>query len=498
MSRAPLHLLLALLSPAVLAQTPPLEAVGTYDAETAVATIRIQIGSSVDAVSDLLGVGFKLSYDPAVFSYRSWEAGSFMASGGAVLVGQDFLVTEQGAQSGILGFSISRSGSSGGAFGSGTVAIFRMDVVSRRPGRRTFSFSEILALNSSGSGINLNNLGGSIEITGVWPGDTNNDCTVSIVDVLPLGLLFDLTGPARPGDFDVSWSAREAPFPGWSPFANTHADATGDGKVDHNDLLPIGLNLDKTQPVLPGGCVPTQVAAKSAGTSLRFSKLALGQTLPVEIGTAGPVSGLLGVAFTLRIDDAQFRVRSVRPGPLMDNGDLLSLTHYSPDRQELGVAYSRKRGAAPVVGSGALSLIELENLTEGDASIELVSLTYSFEDGRTERSVTAAALASTVAVATTQDPALPHGLAVRGTAPNPSTGRTTLLVDLPSSGRYSLEVFDLLGRRVWGRDVEGAGGAGQSIEVALEQAPPGLYLYRLAGAVAGATTPVQGTLLIAR
>lgn len=68
----------------------------------------------------------------------------------------------------------------------------------------------------------------------VWPGDTDNDGGVDEQDVLPVGMHYGETGPARtlPTDFAAS-----SVVP-WSPEEATYADANGTGAVDQNDILP--------------------------------------------------------------------------------------------------------------------------------------------------------------------------------------------------------------------------------------------------------------------
>ena len=74
----------------------------------------------------------------------------------------------------------------------------------------------------------------------VWPGDTNNDGFVDIADVLPVGAWFGSIGPERPF-FDFGWFPQAA-F-NWDIETLAYVDATGDGTINQNDILPIGLNF---------------------------------------------------------------------------------------------------------------------------------------------------------------------------------------------------------------------------------------------------------------
>jgi len=71
---------------------------------------------------------------------------------------------------------------------------------------------------------------------GVYPGDTDNDGIVNEGDVLPLGLFWLETGPARSGPrpgFVIQ------PAQAWDPRKATYADADGNGIVDSADICPI-------------------------------------------------------------------------------------------------------------------------------------------------------------------------------------------------------------------------------------------------------------------
>jgi PKD repeat protein len=74
----------------------------------------------------------------------------------------------------------------------------------------------------------------------VWPGDTNNDGTVDILDIIPLGQYWNKTGQSR-AKLSSDWSIQ--PATQWKPDKlATYADANGDGKVDENDIIPIAVN----------------------------------------------------------------------------------------------------------------------------------------------------------------------------------------------------------------------------------------------------------------
>lgn len=90
---------------------------------------------------------------------------------------------------------------------------------------------------------------GACNATDVWPGDTNNDCTVDLDDFFNLGIQHGKTGPIRP-NANSTWTAQPAPDWDTNQFngSNTkHADCNGDGTVDSNtDGAILSLNYGET------------------------------------------------------------------------------------------------------------------------------------------------------------------------------------------------------------------------------------------------------------
>jgi hypothetical protein len=72
-------------------------------------------------------------------------------------------------------------------------------------------------------------------------------------------------------------------------------------------------------------------------------------------------------------------------------------------------------------------------------------------------------------------PGLESGLALRGAFPNPSLGRFSIAFSLLGEEPARIDVMDVSGRRLWSRNVAGAGAHTESVR-ALR---PGLYLVRL-------------------
>ena len=77
-------------------------------------------------------------------------------------------------------------------------------------------------------------------------------------------------------------------------------------------------------------------------------------------------------------------------------------------------------------------------------------------------------------------PDLPAVLALKGNAPNPFRGRTTVAFDLPQSSEVSVSVFDVMGRQVMTLNKGTmAPGTNQTIEIDGSGLASGVYVYRL-------------------
>jgi hypothetical protein len=95
------------------------------------------------------------------------------------------------------------------------------------PGIKAFSF----ARNS--------NLAHQLTYIRIYPGDTDNNGVVDALDILPIGVYFLTSGNAR-STASIEWHGqRTSP---WNTPAATYADANGDGVVDENDIIGIGVN----------------------------------------------------------------------------------------------------------------------------------------------------------------------------------------------------------------------------------------------------------------
>ncbi len=99
----------------------------------------------------------------------------------------------------------------------------------------------LLDVDASGLHVLSTQCDPSVAVT-VYPGDTNNDGLVDIRDVLPLGLYFGLTGPART-DASMRWGPQVLSTSWAGPDDQAdYADCDGDGVVDAGDILAVIQN----------------------------------------------------------------------------------------------------------------------------------------------------------------------------------------------------------------------------------------------------------------
>ncbi|MFK7971730.1 MAG: C25 family cysteine peptidase, partial [Bacteroidia bacterium] len=141
----------------------------------------------------------------------------------------------------------------------------------------------------------------------MWPGDTNDDQEVSVLDVLNVGLAFGQTGPTR-ANATLHWSPQYSDDWSTQTSAGTnlkHVDSNGDGLIDSSDVVAIGRNYAETYNKTGWGSFTV------GGTPLTISHPAQVNagdqvSLGLELGTAAqPAAGVYGLAFSLSFDSAQ-------------------------------------------------------------------------------------------------------------------------------------------------------------------------------------------------
>ncbi|MBD3183241.1 T9SS type A sorting domain-containing protein, partial [Candidatus Poribacteria bacterium] len=79
----------------------------------------------------------------------------------------------------------------------------------------------------------------------IWPGDTNNDGKVSIMDVLPIGRFWGVVGEKRNLE-EIGWKMELTARSKWTPVEAAYADADGNGLVNEDDIRVVASNWKKT------------------------------------------------------------------------------------------------------------------------------------------------------------------------------------------------------------------------------------------------------------
>jgi hypothetical protein len=148
----------------------------------------------------------------------------------------------------------------------------------------------------------------------VWPGDADENLVVNSADLLPIGIKFGQTGPARlaqgnvwQGDPCLSWNDTLADGTNMK-----YTDCDGSGQIGYNDTLAINMNYNNTHLArqISSGTVQTV----SPDIYLLFDKL---QYMPGDTVKAGvyigkstsPQSNFYGAAFNINYDETK-----VQPG----------------------------------------------------------------------------------------------------------------------------------------------------------------------------------------
>lgn len=141
----------------------------------------------------------------------------------------------------------------------------------------------------------------------VWSGDANTNGICNNLDILPIGLAFGATGPARNFVSPDPWEPQTAED--WSqdlPVSGTnykHIDTNGDGIINELDAIIVGDNLNATNDsftVLAGH----EFLGDDLFIEFDQSQIAPGQelTLSIHLGTsANPIENLYGIAFSLEV-----------------------------------------------------------------------------------------------------------------------------------------------------------------------------------------------------
>jgi hypothetical protein len=354
-------------------------------------------------------------------------------------------------------------------------------------------------------------LSGRVGEVFVWPGDADNSGIassgpgpdVTTDDLLPIGLCFGVEGPARPGGYDAAWEATPAPtfgFPadtsdpcqvgaGGPAFTDpVFADATGDGRIDGRDVIPIGVNFGRTR--TPSSNVrvagPSTKKANTGRTHplsrVRLPPPVQGDVYALSVELSETPGDVFGLSIRLRVPPDTYEIESLDAGHGLHEetprSDLLSVHDYRPEDGVLRAALSRKRGHGSARGRGPLIHVRLRALQTADepAVIDLETATLS----RATNGLRQASSATLTSPKALPSPSPVASFWVGDPSPHPARTQSTLTYKLSETSAVRIMLFDALGRRVAQLVNTQQDSGTHRLPIATSTLPSGLYFVRIA------------------
>ncbi|WP_340102549.1 T9SS type A sorting domain-containing protein [Rhodohalobacter sp. 8-1] len=309
----------------------------------------------------------------------------------------------------------------------------------------------------------------------VWPGDANNDDTVNEQDVLELATYWLSEGP--PAIYpSIQFEAREVEE--WIPAIVTPVDANGDGRVDQNDLQPIGLHFDDSVPALK--MAENQLAPLA---NLEIKPLKAGQATDIYVTANEPVD-ISGIAFRADIqglDDEYWSITEVTPFDWGEEWEQENrLLQFKKHKEGIFAAAVVHKGA--VEPKTSLNLVRLrvhaEQAWQHSGTVRLLRGSVT-ANGQTS-DLNDVELTSETAVSV--EPAVnehPVRTELLSNYPNPFNPVTTIPFTLSEPGAAQIEVFDAIGRKVASVTYDTRPAGSYIYQFDASALSSGLYLYRL-------------------
>ncbi len=378
----------------------------------------------------------------------------------------------------------------GGATNNGDIAeaYFSSDV-----GRTEFNSSSnpsCFLSNGNDGAIDISNIGSAqsiisfyVNMTGdlvIWPGDANNDGIVGVPDVLPIGLFYGYTGPAR-NNGGCTWGARTV-AEGWIPEEAAYADCNGDGIVDVADVLCIGINYGKTH-----GIMQKQIAKMEEGTDsylwlqyynkkgepMNLSSIKSADEFYVAVNSSS-INDAVGLSFNIKYDRGLIELSD--EDQVLGKSfaeDALHLVKQVKQENTIEVGLSNLRGEV-IEDEGELLRFKVVKKYKGAIAIGIEEIVGMKKDGSYFR---IKAEENEVANGEKGEPITGYSVV---NYPNPFNPSTIIEFRIPERSIVSLKIYNMIGEEV--SEIIG----GKELESGIykyswdaSKLSSGIYIYRL-------------------
>jgi hypothetical protein len=415
--------------------------------------VDIIVGNTTIPVSDLFAVSFELNYTNSTFLNVVTPTSANVITGS--FLGNDVVFIQNVDEtSGKVSIGISRKAGQSNVNGLGTVARVKFTSIGNTPDGTSILFSllNITANDSVGTTITLNPSTLTVILNQgltIWPGDTNNDGIVNQVDVLPVGLFWNSTGPVRPGA-SLFWTGQSCPK--WTPPNATYADANGDGTVNQADVLPVGLNWGQIHTSVSNS-EPEEIASDIKKTTAQTLTMNIrGSTKQNQISwvefIVEDVSNLFGIAFEMLYSPITY-IDSiyVEEGSWLGE-DIIFYPMVDMVTGKVSFGISRKAGQGGVNGTGSIASIriKMKDIQPVETALTLENVTAIDDMGNPiQFSVENHLITSTDE---TLKKIVPSSFELCQNYPNPFNPETTIEFKLHQSARVNLTIYDINGRKI--------------------------------------------------
>ena len=347
--------------------------------------------------------------------------------------------------SGFLNIELTKSATSPAANGGGHLFDVLFNLAENTPdsSRLEFSVEIVDSRDSKGCAAALKTAETRAYSDGfsVWPGDTNQNGSVEITDVLELGLHWERKGPPRPQQQNpIIWRPHLAKR--FNPREATYADTDGSGTVDEKDIVPVALHWGKTTMSWTKSApntVPLQPT--SPGTvSLTVKKGIQSQQFAVWINYNGVSAGTIaGFTFRLKPLNSSIRITGAAPGNIWEQAPLQNADYLTNGTFAAGFT---SIAGQPVKQQGTIAVLNIEApFKPTHKDFQFVEL-YAVDVGGNFHQLEYTTAAIEEGTLTIKD------FKIGAAYPNPFNPATRINLDLPEPATVEMTVFNILGQRI--------------------------------------------------